>query len=183
MDILQLLLDRGADVSARDSQGRTCLHLCVSNLAGEILQEEFLSLLIEHGADVCAKDNDGISVSEVCYAQQDDSAFQSHDCDIWDEVLCKFGYNLTSFRTGFPRKSIYYNRKGFESIWEGYEHLCPYYDQFYDVHTWYGEDGVENHDCQSESESDEGIDDLEDLAWDDDEPDNDDPEDIVEEIR
>lgn len=183
VDILQLLLGRGADVSVRDSQGRTCLRLCVRDLACKPLHEEVLSLLIEHGADVCAKDNDGISVSEVCYAQRDDVAvYGSYNYDVWDKVLCKFGYNLASFRTGFPRRSYYsyfYGRKDFERLWEGQEDLCPYFDKFYDIHTWYGEDGVENHDCQSESEIDERIEALKELL-DDDELDDDDPEEVEE---
>ena len=53
--VLRLLLERGADVNARNDRGRTPLHEVSHN--GAVL--EVVHLLLEHGADVEAKDNDG----------------------------------------------------------------------------------------------------------------------------
>jgi len=54
-EIIQLLLDSGADVSERDSKGKTVLHSVCHN--GD--SKEVLPLLIARGADINAKDNNG----------------------------------------------------------------------------------------------------------------------------
>ncbi|CAH1253040.1 DAPK1 [Branchiostoma lanceolatum] len=50
----KLLIQRGADVEARDKYGNTALHSAISNGKTEIVE-----MLIQHGADVQAKDKEG----------------------------------------------------------------------------------------------------------------------------
>ena len=53
-DIIQLLLDNGADVVAADRQGVTLMHKAAA--AGN---KDIILLLLKHGASVDAKDNNG----------------------------------------------------------------------------------------------------------------------------
>ncbi|POM67723.1 Hypothetical protein PHPALM_16221, partial [Phytophthora palmivora] len=57
VDVVSLLLERGADVADVNNLGRTALHDAVSN--GQI---KVISLLVEWGSDVAASDNDGLTV-------------------------------------------------------------------------------------------------------------------------
>jgi ankyrin repeat protein len=54
IELAKLLLERGADVKAKDNDGYTPLHLAsISNYI------ELAKLLLDRGADVNAKDNEG----------------------------------------------------------------------------------------------------------------------------
>ena len=51
--------------------------------------------------------------------------------DLFDVVLQSCGYNIYEFRKEYPRTGLYtneYSRRDFEILWEGIEHLCPYWD-------------------------------------------------------
>lgn len=52
--IAKLLIDKGADVNAKDSGGNTALHLMVS---GDFIPIKMIKLLIKAGVDVNAEDN------------------------------------------------------------------------------------------------------------------------------
>src|SRR5436190_1806753 len=52
--IVQMLLDRGADVAAKDQSGRTPLHRAAKNGHEAVVQ-----MLVDRGADVAAKDQWG----------------------------------------------------------------------------------------------------------------------------
>jgi ankyrin repeat protein len=54
VDLAQLLIDYGADVTASDKGGSTLLHRASRN--GHV---RLARLLVEHGADATAQDNDG----------------------------------------------------------------------------------------------------------------------------
>jgi len=51
LEILRMLLEQGADIHAKDSDGRTTLHLAISN-------SDAVRMLVRSGADVEAKDKD-----------------------------------------------------------------------------------------------------------------------------
>jgi ankyrin repeat protein len=69
-EIIQLLLDASAEVSERDSRGRTVLHsVCHNRNSGEVLP-----LLIARGADINAKDHTG--ATPLHHAAQNSMAWQ-----------------------------------------------------------------------------------------------------------
>ena len=132
VEVLEWLLDRGADPNHRSSNGQTVLHIILgSQASGMSLGDyhEALILLLKRGANPTAVDNDGKSVS--FYAYQNRVWGGSIVGDIWDSALVRCGYDLGDFRRGYPRRpnhTIWYRREGFERTWQGSEHLRPYYD-------------------------------------------------------
>ena len=163
---IRFLLERNADVTERDSDGRTCLHLCVSLVRDALvwtfdlhrMMKQYsmgIIVLIKHGADVYAKDHDGRSVSDVAYAAQPwdyTGELGSVQGDVWDFALASCGYDILTFRQGRRRKARHgkrYRRQDFEKLWEGQEHLCPYY---YDEENYLSDE-------DSEACSDEGSED------------------------
>lgn len=143
---IAVLLKRNADVTERDGNGRTCLHYCLSspwnNGWSTFGKFDYINrysagiiLLIQHGADVYAEDQDGRSVSDIAYSRQHRHHFDNVELgcvwgDAWDFALAVCGHDISTFRQGRCRKASYgerYNRQHFEKLWEGHEHLCPYY--------------------------------------------------------
>ncbi|KAK9415363.1 hypothetical protein SUNI508_10553 [Seiridium unicorne] len=138
-DAVSFLLRRGASVHDRDVYGRTCLHVALGGARGaRRLQEEFtcLTALLNAGADVRATNYSGRSVSEVAYTGP--SVYFSEDHggyfgDFWDAVLATCGYNPLDFRAGHPRMARFttaYTPEHFRRLWDGREHLCPYWNEF-----------------------------------------------------
>ncbi|KAI0551201.1 ankyrin [Xylaria curta] len=131
------LLNRGANIEARDPRGRTCLHICLSNLQPSHQQEQYdaIKLLIKKGADVDARDNDGRTVHETAYVQgHGDRGMHigSLAGDLWDSVLKACGYDIPKFRQEYQRRAVYfdywYTRQNFMNLWKGRESQCPYWD-------------------------------------------------------
>jgi hypothetical protein len=90
-----LLLERGADISARDRSGDTCLSVVLQLLRdmtkdkfSAYQEEEFKDILmcmITAGADVYASDQGGMTVSQTaCIFGQE---------ELWREVLAECGYD------------------------------------------------------------------------------------------
>ncbi|KAK0616555.1 hypothetical protein B0T14DRAFT_249015 [Immersiella caudata] len=141
VDGLSLLLSRGANLNARDSAGNSCLHSCFScaygcyNLfnprdrSGARCIRSSLALLLRNGADIHAVNCYGDTVSHLAYDYHFNNT--SYPGDLWDAVLAECGHEISSHRKYQPRKPKYsdgYTRQKFEELWEGMEHLCPYYD-------------------------------------------------------
>ena len=57
-----MLIECGADLTARDDDGMTPLHLASASWAeiSPLEHAEFVHMLLEHGADVNARSNDGL---------------------------------------------------------------------------------------------------------------------------
>ena len=53
--VIALLLDRGADIAARDDSGRTPLHGAAANNT----EPAVIALLLDRGADIAAKSDSG----------------------------------------------------------------------------------------------------------------------------
>ncbi|KAL8443453.1 hypothetical protein Emed_006808 [Eimeria media] len=60
VDIVRLLIDRGADVNHTDDSGETPLHVAIA-----ADQDEIVALLIDAGADTSIKNNEGNSCAEL----------------------------------------------------------------------------------------------------------------------
>lgn len=154
-----LLLQHGADINARCSEGRTCLHYLFIHAGtcrspyGHIQYLDACQYLVRSGADVDAVDTYGISVSKLAYSCYNGSLgifLNSVGGDIWDRVLAGAGFDVASFRTrhGFRRRARYtanYKRSDFEAMWAGMTELCPYYhdpepsyDRFYSAKSLLG---------------------------------------------
>lgn len=147
------LIDRGADINARDTNGATCLHLAIENAKRPLENDEFeaLTYLVHCGADVHATNFDGKSVSEVAFeTHSTDVVYKlgSYRGDLWLAVLAAAGYDASSFVTGWPREKVFtsrYTQVEFEKLWKGAEHLCPYY---HDVTS----DSSDNDELESEAD-------------------------------
>jgi hypothetical protein len=112
-ECFEQFLDLGADISARDYNGRTCLHVCLYNLGPyEVIQQfRAVAFLVERGADPRARDKFGNSVSDYApYRAVWDSVGRnlgSFRGDLWDAVLQSCGYNISKFREGHRRVGKY----------------------------------------------------------------------------
>jgi hypothetical protein len=132
------LLDAGADIHARDSSGRTSLHIAILTAKQPDEPERevcAIILLIERikqikrREDIFASDDRGRSIFDDAY-ECDHSRWSlgSYRCDLWDHVLirCDLGELIRP-----PEERIYhytddYTEDHFRSLWKGWEHLFPY---------------------------------------------------------
>lgn len=132
---LGFFLENGSSVQERGLDGSTCLHLFFTGDVSPPSKQDWhdsLKFLIEKGADVYAEDESGQSVSHAAYSRNcSDGAAWSYRGDLWDAVLDACGYDIREFRTGYPRTAGYtpeYTRSDFDSIWNGREKRCPYWN-------------------------------------------------------
>ncbi|KAI8668636.1 Helo-like-N domain-containing protein [Fusarium keratoplasticum] len=149
-DALAALIDAGANIQARVTnnymalmKGFTCLHTLVYFAWNPSTSDELENLvyLIQRGASVYTVDDNHRSVSMTAYIQNEFECegewtpVGGYRGDLWDAALVTCGYNLSEFRRFYPRAPRYdsrYKRSDFEKLWEGIEHLCPYWDD----HRW-----------------------------------------------
>ena len=141
---LDLVLDKGANVHARNSGGKNCLRLLFENISLTVGIWEYgayrtlwkcLILLINYGADVASTDNHGRSVSEYVYRSEAETSFLVGLGDMWDAVLSRYGHDIRQMRKGFHRLSTYETRTSdgrplrdsFKTLWTNREKHCPYY--------------------------------------------------------
>ncbi|KAI0902062.1 ankyrin [Annulohypoxylon nitens] len=136
-EALRTLFDLGADIHSRDEFSNTCLHICFTDHSwspGADRQDyEAIKFLIEMGADVRAINVDGKTVSDYAYYTDwpSERNIGNYTGDLWDSVLQSCGYNIAEFRTEIHRRQACYTdkykREDFERLWQGREHLCPYW--------------------------------------------------------
>lgn len=87
-----LLLSRGANVKAKNSQGRTCLDLVLSDKHRARVchvmcrTKDIVMIMISAGADVCAVDDYGLSVTDI--------AIDSGQHALWTEALKYCGIDI-----------------------------------------------------------------------------------------
>ncbi|KAI0434841.1 hypothetical protein F5Y09DRAFT_337237 [Xylaria sp. FL1042] len=132
---ISLFLELGADITMRDSLGRSCLHICFRHLRHlDVITLDGVIHLLNNGADPYARDNEGVSVSEVAYENRSlysRNYMGSMLGDIWDYALHSCGYDIAEFRRHHQRKAgytSYYGRRDFVSLWHDKIYECPYWD-------------------------------------------------------
>lgn len=134
---MRTLIDHGANIDARDQNGYTSLQYLVTQIrrVPNSSERDFESLihLIKSGADIHSRNNAGQSIWD---AAMNNRRKGSYARDMWDFALVYCGYisEMEAFTRDNPRHAVYwegrydeYLRADFEEIWEGWEHLCPYY--------------------------------------------------------
>ena len=111
--IVRLLFAKGADLQARDSQGNSCLHLCIGSFwdSCSAPSNRLMTLLtlIQGGADVFARNSNGESVSDVasnCKLLIENCSYWE---DLWAAALVKCGFNPANFFEEYPIKARYSN--------------------------------------------------------------------------
>ena len=89
--MFSLLLARGANINARDSDGKTCLYACIENThsLNTAAELEALILLIRSDADVYSVDKFGKSISDSAYTYN--NWYSSYRGDLWDAALSQCG--------------------------------------------------------------------------------------------
>ena len=65
MRMMQMLMDHGANVNAKDKGGSTPLHILVQTISTAFDAEETSRLLIQYGADIRSRNNEGRSVLDI----------------------------------------------------------------------------------------------------------------------
>ena len=103
-DLVKLLLEKGADVNKKDSDGWTALYyacLCRKPLIAKIL--------VENGAEIYYEDERGKTLKEHCYVFEDENESE-------DEGIC---WNPDNYSVSFWDLEVYYKKRWFEMTLEG----------------------------------------------------------------
>lgn len=110
LNLIKLLLDKGADVNERNISGKTPLIYCNYSFSGELAE-----LLVQHGADINAKDRYGNTVLHDDYAHRKVGNFEE-----FLVALLKLGYDINA------RNNAGYTPWGFSNN-EKYEDIIKKY--------------------------------------------------------
>jgi ankyrin repeat protein len=70
-DMVKLLLEWGADVHAKDSDGNTSLFICVTSSSGKLHSLAIAQVLLDAGAEVDVRSNYGTTPLQTCAANTD----------------------------------------------------------------------------------------------------------------
>lgn len=102
--VIAMLLEKGADVHARDRDGNTCLHLYFKRLEQDMpsYNRDCLLSLIRSGADISAKNNLGWTVAETVGCGH---LSRGYATDLWNTTLSHCGYDSADLRVSIPDKS------------------------------------------------------------------------------
>jgi hypothetical protein len=183
---VSFMVSRGAEIHARDTNGGTCLHWCLCRVCerwrmklNKLNTRSFrdaVHYLIKSGVDMFAEDNDGVSVSSMAYQREPyDKDWCGLSGDIWDSILADLGYDVGEFRGkyGQPWKPTFHEGchtiEDLEMLWQGKEHLCPYYEERFrvvDVNDSEDEDEWATTDTEEEEEETEDEGELDSAAAD-----------------
>ncbi|KAH7031571.1 ankyrin repeat-containing domain protein [Microdochium trichocladiopsis] len=139
------LIRLGANVHARDQEARTALHHACRNARFTIWGSkrrgtaylETIELFLKANVDMYSRDCEGFTAADLAYHWcANDWRTEWHGGspgDIFDAALARCGFDIERFRrtSGQARKARYtddYQRRDFERLWTGFEHLCPYWN-------------------------------------------------------
>lgn len=116
---IKSLLDRGANVRAKDNYKSTCLHLALESCRGvRPICKDTLLLLVQAGADVYATDKDFNSVSDIAYCGSPYYKDISYAGHVWEYVLTACGYDAEWFREDCRK-----HNPNFEEAWKKNSYL------------------------------------------------------------
>ncbi|KAK1981013.1 hypothetical protein LZ30DRAFT_107046 [Colletotrichum cereale] len=131
---IRALIKVGADVNAKNCFGQNCLQYLVEEMCmvGRCVDRDLkvLGILMETGADIFSRDEEGLSIWDTAIENRQQGSYAR---DALDSMLVSYGYHaeVVEFAEKVPRHGAYtkwYRRRHFDLMWEGKEHLCPYYD-------------------------------------------------------
>ncbi|KAF2255236.1 hypothetical protein BU26DRAFT_152689 [Trematosphaeria pertusa] len=133
----KLLLDRGANIHARDNRGMTCLHIAVqsarprNHLNTRVEEDmEAITLLTQRGADIFTTDYSGRSIFDDAYVCDHEKEYPrgSYRGDLWDAALfrCGHGEHIQRPEERMCHYTQWYTEEEFARLWEGMAQDCPY---------------------------------------------------------
>ncbi|XP_050508366.1 putative ankyrin repeat protein RF_0381 isoform X1 [Diabrotica virgifera virgifera] len=114
-DIAKVILDKGADINAQNSQGKTALHIAVENF-----QYHMVIFLILNGANINIKDNYGHIPLENVFVLRDPSEFPfDFDFDLYLDYQRKLVKYIVLWQ--YHQEYLFMKNSTIQSWWDNYE--------------------------------------------------------------